>query len=142
MSEKLQTLRRPDAALARVDGWWAGKRQKIQAFQAGYVASKRRFFQGLPSHTAPPSGDDVSDASPDRAASRPHYQAESWADAIPADVLELWPCSVQVDTYQAPGGEQYFSATLRVDSAEGAYMRRDVWRQGRWTDGAWRKPEA
>lgn len=125
------------AMIARVDGWWSGKRGALARYQAGYAQARGLYFQGLPSHTLAPSGDEGGDSVPDRASARPHYQGESWVDALPGEVSSPWPCLVQVDTYQASGGEQYYSATLRIRSNEASYQRLDIFRNGVWVDGEW-----
>lgn len=87
---------------------------KLLAFEADYVRSHGRFFQALPSHTAPPA--DGARVSPDQLSAGPSDQAEK-ADYL-WQQLKLdaaLPYSSRVDVYDGPRGAGYVlivSATL------------------------------
>lgn len=89
-----------DAALATL---WS----VLQTKQAKYLARTGRYFQGIETHSVPPSAL----TAPDRAALKPHYQSEGWVGCeitLPA-TMEF---SLRVDQYVAPGNVPGWVATV------------------------------
>ena len=93
------------AIQANIDASFTALVGTIAARQASYYAGHGRYFQGLWSHSVAPV--DGAQMAPDLLASRPGYQAESWAD-VAGDVI---PTSTQArfvcNQYRGPQGDGF-----------------------------------
>ena len=99
---------------ARLDPLWPG----IQGKQLAYLQSHQRFFQGLSTHSRPPT--DGADVKADRINLRPRYQAEGWdAMGLPkvAGAVSL-PCCLRCDQYRGPAGSGYVLTMTVVVNGE------------------------
>lgn len=92
-----------------VDNWLAARWPTLQARQATYFASHKKYFQGLFTHLTIPI--DGADGAADNVLVKPTDQAETWGDfvTLPAS----FPCSLRLDVYRNEQGWGYV-ATVRV----------------------------
>lgn len=102
-----------------IDSVWSDIRQ----FQEDYLSSgKGRYFQGLPTHEAPPKSDGA--AVPcDKLDSKPHYQQESWNDAwlgMPPDLPFLIELNQYVDGDGVCG---FFAVFTTRDNSDVAWRK-------------------
>ena len=90
-----------------VDAWLTAKLPDLTAAQNAYFATHGRYWQGLLSHISAPAHTDSHDgeAAPDRMASKPTDQAESWSDVLPGWATVRFPGRLQVDVYDGPSGK-------------------------------------
>ncbi len=106
---------------------------QLATLQPGYLSSKARYWQGLPTHTIIPA-DGLATAP--NLLSKPTYQAETWLTfglILPA----LMECSLSVSQYSGPSGKGY---VLHADAiSSGVRYRRSenvgpaAWLSHPWT---------
>ena len=100
-----------------VDAWWP----YLCAQQAAYFSVYGRYFQGLPTHSTPPT--DGSFVAPDELTSHPTDQPQDWQDVPGGFPLEETTASLRCDVYQSAAGWG-FTATFDVrDTASGVLYR-------------------
>lgn len=96
----------------RCDTILASHWPNVQARQAAYRARTGRYWQGLRSHLVTPAHLTAaySDAAPDRYASKPTDQAESWAEVLREISGVAIPMTITMDVYNGPQGWGYVAA--------------------------------
>jgi len=107
--------------------------------QNAYFAAHGRYWQGIATPALIP--DDGASRSPDLS-TKPHDQAETWADSFTgADALPAsWPVRMSVDVYNGPSGHGW-SVTVLVSKAGTTYMRTwnvgpEIYRETGWVTRA------
>jgi hypothetical protein len=73
--------------------------------QTAYYLSHGRYFQGLSTHSEPPSDGLASTA--ELANSKPTDQAESWLDWLKQKMPTTLPYAMRIDVYDGPRGHGY-----------------------------------
>ena len=95
----------------RIDGWLSARWPLIQARQDNYLASRGKYWQGLITHTVPPTHTTVNnDTEADLLNAKPHDQPETWADFFPEAIGITFPAALQMDLYKGPLGDGYVAA--------------------------------
>lgn len=108
----------------RIDTWLTARWPTITARQDLYFQNNGKYWQGLITHSIPPSHTTVQDNDivPDNYNSKPTDQNESWKDVFPAFETIPFPCQLQCDVYSGPKGKGYV-VTIRVIHNGNTYIR-------------------
>jgi hypothetical protein len=102
---------------AGVDSWWP----YLQAQQAAFLALHGYYFQGLPTHSEPPS--DGTFVAPDELTQRPSDQPQDWQDVPGGFPLAETTASLRCDVYQSAGGWGYVATFDVRDTSSGVRYR-------------------
>jgi len=89
----------------------------IESYQADYIKSAPKYFEGLPTHSVVPTKETLAD----KLNQKRDGKETTWNDTglLPATL----PFSVEVNEYVAPGDNKGWSVSFRVSDGEKTFLK-------------------